>query len=116
MTQIFGSNIMSSYVGIFSEQAEIIFTNGQLIVNLGLNIFNFGLAGAGSLSMELLGCKAVFLGATILMTIFLIFMGVLTTLYENTGNAEAGNAMTAVVFFLPGSYCFAWTSLIYVFP
>jgi len=61
---------MSSYAGFVIEQAGITSTSGQLVVNLRLNVSNLGLAVAGSLSMELLGCKAMLLSALILMIVF----------------------------------------------
>jgi MFS family permease len=114
--QVVGSNIMSSYVGLVFDQAGITSTSSQLVTNLGLNIFNFGLAVAGSLCIERLGRKAMLLGATVLMTLFLVLMAILTALYENSNNKAAGNAMVAIAFFLLGSYSFSWTSLTFVYP
>lgn len=114
--QVIGSNIVSSFVGLVFEQAGITSTHRQLVVNLGLNIFNLGLAILGSIAIEHIGRKSILLGASILMIIFLVLMAILTAVYGNSGDVAAGSAMTAIIFFFLGSYSFAWTPLTFVYP
>lgn len=114
--QVIGSNIVSSFIGVVLDSAGITDTHQQLIINLGINIFNFGCAVAGSFAMERIGRKGMLLGTTCLMTFFLVLMAILSALYGDGGNIPASNAMVAIIFLFLGCYSFAWTPLTFVYP
>lgn len=114
--QVIGSNIVSSFIGVVLESAGITDTHQQLITNLGINIFNFFCAIAGSFAMEHLGRKGMLFYTTCLMTFFLVLMAILSALYGDGSNKSASNAMVAIIFLFLGSYSFAWTPLTFVYP
>lgn len=114
--QVIGSNIVSSYVGTVLESAGITDTHQQLIINLGINIFNIFCAFAGSFAMEYIGRKGMLLGTSIAMTLILVLMAILSALYGDGSNAAAGKGMTAIIFLFLGAYSFAWTPLTFVYP
>ncbi|EOO04057.1 putative hexose transporter protein [Phaeoacremonium minimum UCRPA7] len=114
--QVIGSNIVSSFIGVVLESAGITDTHQQLVTNLGINIFNFFCAIAGSFAMERLGRKGMLFYTTCLMTFFLVLMAILSALYSDGSNKSASNAMVAIIFLFLGSYSFAWTPLTFVYP
>lgn len=114
--QVIGSNIVSSYVGDVLDSAGITNTHQQLVTNLGINIFNFGCAIAGSFAMGYLGRKGMLLGASCLMTFFLVLMAILSALYGDGSNTAASKGMVAIIFLFLGAYSFAWTPLTFVYP
>jgi hypothetical protein len=99
--QVIGSNIVSSYVGTVLESAGITNTHQQLIINLGINIFNIFCACAGSFAMEYIGRKGMLLGTSMAMTLMLVLMAILSALYGDGSNAAAGKGMTAYYFLVP---------------
>lgn len=114
--QVIGSNIISSFVGVVLETAGITDTRQQLLTNLGINIFSFFCAVAGSFSMERLGRKTMLFGSTCAQTFFLVLMAILSALYSDSGNTHAGIAMVVIIYLFLGMYSFAWTSLTFVYP
>jgi MFS family permease len=114
--QVIGSNIISSFIGVVLESAGITDTHQQLLINLGMNLFNFACAVAGSFAMEKLGRKGMLFGTTCFMTLLLVLMAVLSALFGGGGNVSASNGMVAIIYLFLGAYSFAWTPLTFVYP
>ncbi|ESW97668.1 hypothetical protein KL918_003043 [Ogataea parapolymorpha] len=115
-SQLTGSNIVGTYLGLFLENAGYTSTRRQIVLNLGLQISNLFFASAGSYLTEGLGRVFILLWSTVLMGVCLFIMGAVQKYYSDGTNVNATNALIFMVFLFSGTYSFSYTPLCVSYP
>ncbi|KAH3661485.1 hypothetical protein OGAPHI_006332 [Ogataea philodendri] len=115
-SQLTGSNIVGTYLGLFLENAGYTSTRRQIVLNLGLQISNLFFACAGSYLTEGLGRVPILFYSTVVMGICLFIMGGLQKVYGSGDNINGTNALIFLVFLFSGTYAFSFTPLCVSYP
>jgi len=116
LSQFIGSNIASYYLSTILTDAGYTDEHTQLVINTMLQFFNLCCAVAGTLLVDKLGRRPLFLISTSFMAVFMTLLGILTRYFANSTNASASKAIVACVFLFMGGYSFAWTPLSVLYP
>ncbi|CDK29778.1 unnamed protein product [Kuraishia capsulata CBS 1993] len=115
-SQLCGSNIVGTYLGVFLENAGITSTRKEIVLNLVLQICNLVFAVAGSYFTEGLGRVPILLWSTILMAVCLFLMGGLQKVYGDGTNTNGTNALIFLAYLFSVTYSFSFTPLCVSYP
>lgn len=117
LSQFVGSNIATYYIAQVLTDAGYQNATTQLTINTLLSLFNLCCAVAGTLSVDRIGRRWMFLLGTGSSAVWLTITGVLTKYYGTNDTNPSGNkAIVAAVFLFMGSYSYCWTPLSVLYP
>ncbi|EGV61632.1 hypothetical protein PSN45_000312 [Yamadazyma tenuis] len=111
-----GTNIVSTYLGLFLDYAGITSTRKQIVINLTMQVVNLFFAIAGSYFTDGWGRVPILFWSTNLMAITLFLMGGLVKLYSDGHSTNGTNAVIFLVYLFSAVYSFSFTPLCVSYP
>lgn len=107
-----GNGLVSSYINIVLDGIGITATRTKSVINGGLQVFNFASALLGTMLVDKLGRRKLFLISNIGMLIVFCVWTVTTALFEETGSTVAVKATVPCIFLFFFFYDFAYTPML----
>ncbi|GME23744.1 hypothetical protein GTA08_BOTSDO12531 [Neofusicoccum parvum] len=114
--QISGSNTIIYFLTIIIANTGIENLKDQLLVNLGICIWNTIAVVAGGFVIEKMGRKATLLTGTGIMTVSLALLAILVHLSETRRDSSYGIGAIVVIFIFQLASCGSWMHLAYSYP
>lgn len=115
-SQLTGSNIVGTYLGLFLDNSGITSTRRQIVLNLTLQVCNLVFAVLGSVFTERLGRVPIILYATVFMGICMFIMGALQSKFADGTNVAGSNALIFMAYLFSVTYSFSFTPLCVSYP
>jgi len=111
-----GNGVVSYYLSLVLTTVGITGATDQLLINLGLQIWNLIFAVAAAFSVDKLGRRALFLAsAGTMLTSYIVVTG-LSGSFAQTGHAATGIAVVPFLFCFFAGYDIALTPLLVAYP
>ncbi|OAX39554.1 general substrate transporter [Rhizopogon vinicolor AM-OR11-026] len=107
-----GNGLVSYYINVVLEGIGITKTGTKASINGGLQIFNLASALLGTMLVDKLGRRKLFLISNIGMLIVFSMWTVTTVVFDATGNTAAATATVPLIFIFFFFYSFAYTTLL----
>ncbi|KAG1750805.1 hypothetical protein EDB19DRAFT_1629015 [Suillus lakei] len=109
-----GNGLVSSYINIVLDGIGITTTRTKAVINGGLQVFNLGSALFGTMLVDKLGRRKLFLTSNIGMLIVFSMWTIATALFNETGSAVAvkGKSTVPLIFMFFFFYDFAYTPML----
>jgi sugar porter (SP) family MFS transporter len=116
MIQWAGNGIVSYYLAPILKSVGITSSVSQAGINLGLQVWNAILAGAGAIAVEKYGRRPLWLISASGMLVSFIIITALSAVFAEQGIEAAGSAVVAFLFIFFGFYDIAFTPLSVAYP
>ncbi|KAF2661041.1 general substrate transporter [Lophiostoma macrostomum CBS 122681] len=116
MIQWAGNGIVSYYLAPILKSVGITSSVSQAGINLGLQVWNAILAGAGAVAVERYGRRPLWLISALGMLASFTIITALSAVFANPGIKAAGSAVVAFLFVFFGFYDIAFTPLSVAYP
>lgn len=115
-SQLTGSNIVGTYLGLFLDNSGITSTRKQIVINLTIQVCNLVFAVLGSYLTEGWGRVPIITYSTVFMGVCLFIMGALQSKYSDGHSAAGSNALIFMVYLFSVTYSFSFTPLCVSYP
>lgn len=116
MIQWAGNGIVSYYLAPILESVGVTSAVSQASINVGLQVWNALLAGAGAVAAERYGRRPLWLVSTFGMLASFILVTALSAVFAEKHVEVAGSAVVALLFIFFGFYDIAYTPLSVAYP
>lgn len=107
-----GNGLVSFYINIVLDGIGITTTRTKAVINGGLQVFNLASALLGTMLVDKLGRRKLFLTSNIGMLIVFSMWTVTTALFRETGSPVAVKATVPLIFLFYFFYDFAYTPML----
>jgi MFS family permease len=104
LTSWSGAVIVAYYLVPILKSVGITSPRDQTLFNASMQIWNFLVSVAGSLLLERVGRRRMWLGATVAMLLSLVVITACSALYAEQKNRAAGRVVLGFLFVFRGSY------------
>ncbi|KAG2147560.1 general substrate transporter [Suillus clintonianus] len=107
-----GNGLVSSYINIVLDGVGINTTQTKAVINGVLQVFNLASALLGTMLVDKLGRRKLFLTSNIGMLIVFSMWTITTALFNETGSTAAAKATVPLIFMFYFFYDFAYTPML----